>query len=170
MLLAAGPQGQLDWMTGSWDERLATFVNELTGSSDTILLGRKMTEDFITYWENVINNQPDSHEFTFAQKMVTMKKIVFSKTQKTLENRDLVTSVNALKNQSGKDIIVYGGANFVSSLIDNNLIDELHLFINPIAIGEGLSIFTNRRPLQLANSTAYKNGIVVNKYIPVSNK
>lgn len=80
-----------------------------------------------------------------------------------VENGDLVTVVNTLKNQSGKDIIVYGGASFVSSLIDNNLIYDLHLFINPIAIGEGLSIFKNRRPLQLAGLVSYKNGIVINK-------
>ena len=171
----AGPEGQLDWMTFTWDDPLLVFVNELTDSIDTILMGRKMTEGFITYWENVLNNQPDSPEFAFAQKMVNLKKIVFSKTQKTIpgknvvvENGDLVIAVNALKNKPGKDIIVYGGAGFVSSLLDNNLIDELNFFINPVAIGEGLSIFEKRKPLQLANSTAYKNGIVVNKYIPVS--
>ena len=173
----AGPEGQLDWMSVDWNEPLITFVNELTDSSDTILMGRKMTDGFVTYWENVVNNQPDSPEFAFAQKMVNMKKIVFSKTQKTIdgknvqvENGDLITAVNSLKNQPGKDIIVYGGASFVSSLLDNNLIDELHLFINPVAIGEGLSIFTNRQPLLLAGSTAYKNGIVVNKYTPVKSK
>ena len=164
-------------MTFTWDDELALLVNALTDSSDTILMGRKMTDEFVTYWENVVNNQPDSPEFTFAHKMVNLKKIVFSKTQKAIagknvqvENGDLVTAVNALKNQPGKDIIVYGGANFVSSLINNNLIDELHFFINPVAIGEGLSIFTNRRPLELAGSTVYKNGIVVNKYIPVNGK
>lgn len=171
----AGPEGQLDWMVISWteDKALIDFVVALTDSSDTILMGRKMTAVFTNYWENVVNNQPDSPEFDFANKMVDMKKIVFSKTQKTIpgknvqvENGDLVKAVNALKNQPGKDIVVYGGANFVSSLIDNNLIDELYLFINPVAIGEGLSIFKNRKRLQLSSSTAYKNGIIVNKYVP----
>ena len=98
-----------------------------------------MTNEFVTYWENVVSNQPDSPEFTFAQKMVNMKKIVFSRTHKTIagkniqvENSDLVTAVNALKNQPGKDLLVYGGANFVSSLLDNNLIDEMYLFIKKV--------------------------------------
>ena len=56
----AGPEGQLDWMTFDMDEKLLHFINELTDSSDTILMGRKMTGDFITYWENVVNNQPRS--------------------------------------------------------------------------------------------------------------
>jgi dihydrofolate reductase len=61
---------------------------------------------------------------------------------------------------------VYGGATFVSSLIENKLIDELNLFINPVAIGKGLQIFSSRSPLKLINSTAYPSGIVVNTYKP----
>ena len=57
-----------------------------------------------------------------------------------VENGDLVTEVNKLKNQPRKDIVVYGGAGFVSSLLDNNLVDELNLFVNTVAIGKGLSI------------------------------
>lgn len=167
----AGPEGQLDWMTWELDDKLLQFINSFTDSSDTILLGRKMTEGFINYWEGVVNNQPDSPEFSFAQKMVNIPKIVFSKTLKsiagkntTLENGDLVTAVNNLKNQDGKDIIVYGGANFVSSLIKNNLIDEMNLFVNPTAIGKGMAIFTERTNLKLTNSKFYECGIVVNKY------
>src|SRR5437762_167817 len=75
----AGPQGQLDWMTWDMDEELIAFINHLTDTSDTILLGRKMTEGFIKYWEQVVT-QPDSPEYTFAQKMVRIPKVVFSKT------------------------------------------------------------------------------------------
>lgn len=169
----AGPNGELDWMSGAWDENLLKFVNELTDSSNTILLGRKMTPGFVSYWEHVVNNQPESPEFPFAQKMVNMQKIVFSKTVKAMagenvavENSDIVTAVKALKALPGKDIIVYGGANFVSSLIENNLIDEIYLFINPVALGEGLQIFSNRKKFKLNNSTAYNNGIVINKLLP----
>jgi dihydrofolate reductase len=170
----AGPEGQLDWMTFDMDEKLQHFINELTDSSDTILMGRKMTGGFITYWENVVNNQPQSPEFPFAQKMVNIPKVVFSKTLQhiagkniTIENGDVVTAVNKLKNTAGKDIIVYGGATFVASLIKNNLIDELNLFMNPVAIGSGLKIFSEKTPFALINSTAYTSGIVVNTFKPV---
>jgi hypothetical protein len=52
----AGPEGQLDWMTWDMDEKLIAFINHLTDTSDTILLGRKMTEGFIKYWEGVVAN------------------------------------------------------------------------------------------------------------------
>jgi dihydrofolate reductase len=168
----AGPQGQLDWMTWDMDEKLIAFINHLTDTSDTILLGRKMTEGFIKYWEQVLT-QPDSAEYEFAQKMVNIPKIVFSRTLTKVEGRNVrvengpaVEAVNQLKSQTGKDIVVYGGATFVASLIENNLIDELNFFVNPIAIGNGLRVFAARNPLKLKGSTAYACGIVVNTYEP----
>jgi dihydrofolate reductase len=75
-----------------------------------------------------------------------------------------VTVVNNLKNKSGKDILVYGGANFVSSLIKNNLIDEFNLFVNHTAIGNGLKIFTDTTKLKLINSKSYECGVVAIQY------
>ena len=166
----AGPEGQLDWMTRSMDPTLIAKIVDLTDTSDTILLGRKMTDGFIQYWEGV---PPSSPEYDFAQKMVNTEKVVFSKTLKNVkgknvrvENGALVDAINELKNRGGKDIVVYGGATFVSALIENRLIDELNFFVNPIAIGEGLQVFSQRTRLALARSVAYASGIVVNTYTP----
>jgi dihydrofolate reductase len=166
----AGPEGQLDWMTFAPDEKLISFINHLTDTSDTILLGRKMTEGFVKYWEHAAT-QPNSPEFEFAQKMVGMPKVVFSRTLKTIEGKNvrvengpLVEAVNRLKSQPGKDIVVYGGATFVSSLIEHGLIDELNLFVNPVAIANGMRIFSKRTPLTLIGSVSYASGVVVNTY------
>ena len=165
-----GPDGQLDWMTREMDPKLLEFIVQLTDTSDTILLGRKMTDGFTTYWENV---PPSSPEYDFARKMVDTPKVVFSNTLESVkgknirvENGALVDAINQLKTRPGKDIIVYGGAGFVSSLIENRLIDELNFFINPIAIGAGLRVFSQRTPLSLVKSVAYASGIVVNTYKP----
>jgi len=167
----AGPNGELDWMTWNLDPKLLEFINELTDSSDTILLGRKMTGGFVDYWEGV---QPGSPEFSFAQKMVDKQKIVFSKTQKNIpgknvsvENRDLVAAVKELKNKDGNDIVVYGGAGFVSSLIQEGLIDELNLFVNPVMINKGMRIFDlleKRQKLALLSATGYECGVAVLRY------
>ncbi|MGH7674501.1 MAG: dihydrofolate reductase family protein [Gemmatimonadales bacterium] len=167
----AGPEGQLDWMTPhASDERLNAFINQLIDTSDTILLGRKMTDGFVNYWERV-TTQPGSPEYAFARKMVDTPKIVFSGTVKhvkgkniRVETGDLAQAVSELKRRAGKDILVYGGASFVSSLIEAGLIDELHFFINPVAIGRGMRVFKARAPLNLTASTAYPSGIVVNSY------
>mgnify|MGYP001122860945 CR=1 FL=1 len=161
-------QGQLDWMTWEMDPSLIAFINQLTDSSDTIVMGRKMSEGFVKYWEGV---KPDSPEFEFARKMVGMPKFVFSTTMKSIAGKNVrvernLDAVNKLKNQQGKDIIVYGGAKFVSSLIEHGLIDELTLFVNPAAIGTGLRVFSGRTPLSLIASKAYPCGIVVSTYRP----
>jgi dihydrofolate reductase len=166
----AGPNGELDWTTRDMDQGVLDTIIRITDSSDTILLGHGMTEGFINYWEAV---PADSPEYHFAVRMVSMKKIVFSTKTKhvegknvSVENGDLVEAVNRLKNQPGKDIVVYGGATFVRNLIARKLIDELNIFVNPVAIGEGLRIFSRRTPLTLLASTGYPSGIVINSYAP----
>lgn len=164
----ARPDGGLDWMTFSPDEKLFSVINALTDTSDTILLGRKMTQGFVDYWENVVDNQPDSPEHSFAVKMVDTPKVIFTKTlaapvgrNTSLAKGDLVTEITALKNKPGKDIIVYGGAGFVSSLLQEGLIDELNLFINPVLIGTGMRIFDmagHTRKLRLEQATPFGNG------------
>ena len=83
----------------------------------------------------------------FATRIVAAKKVVFTKTlQKSpwdktdLAKGDIKDEINKLKNQEGKDLIVYGGSSFVSSLIRDGLIDEFHFFINPIAIGRSKAV------------------------------
>jgi dihydrofolate reductase len=79
----AGPNGELDWMTFRLDDKLGQCIDALADSADTILLGRKMTDGFVAYWEGVIHNQPNSPEFAFAKKMVETPKVVFSRTLET---------------------------------------------------------------------------------------
>jgi dihydrofolate reductase len=77
--------------------------------------------------------------------------------------------VAKLKRQPGKDLIVYGGSSFVSALIAARLIDEFHLFVNPVAIGSGGAIFDGLKqykPLELKNSIVYNSGIVLLHYEP----
>ena len=168
----ASPDGRADWMAPP-DKSGGLKVIELADTCDTILMGRKMTQDFIAHWENVVDNHPDSPAIQLAQRMVNMRKIVFSRTQTAIkgrnlevENGDLATAVEALKKQEGKDIIVYGGANFASELIRLNLVDEYYIIVNPVAIGEGLSIFKEMKKLKLESSISFSNGKVLNKYLP----
>jgi dihydrofolate reductase len=113
-------------------------------------------------------------EQPLAQLMVNLRKIAFSRTQTAIsgrnlevENGDLAAAVQALKKEPGKDIMVYGGADFASSLISGNIIDEYYFFVCPVAIGNGLSIFKEKKLLKLESSTVYKNGKILNKYLPV---
>jgi dihydrofolate reductase len=74
----AGSNGEMDWMEWNWDDELKSYVNDLTDSTGTILLGRKMADGFISHWESVTAN-PSDPQFTFAKKMVETPKVVFSR-------------------------------------------------------------------------------------------
>jgi dihydrofolate reductase len=169
----AGPNGELDWMTFGDDDEMFAQINALTDSSDTILMGRKMTDGFVNYWTSVLDD-PESPEYAFAKKMVDTPKVVFSKTvneskwaNTTMANGDLVEEIEKLKQQDGKDIIVYGGAGFVSNLIEENLIDEYYFFLNPVAIGKGLTIFgklDEKFPLKLIDVKQFDCGETLISY------
>ena len=105
----SGPSGALDWMTWEWDDKLKSYVTDITDPVDTILLGRKMTDGFVGHWENVVKNLPQDESYGFAMKMCETPKIVFTKTlttspwdNTTLATGDLVKEVNAITDKSGR--------------------------------------------------------------------
>ena len=169
----AGPNNEMDWIDFTWNDKLREYEDRLHEPVDTILLGRKMTNEFISYWSNVMN-KPEDPEHSFAKKMMETPKIVFTKTliksewpNTKIATGDLKDEITKLKSQDGGDIIVYGGASFDSSLIKENLIDEYYLFINPVAIGNGKTIFGDLkeiRKLSLVESMTFDPGIVLLHY------
>jgi dihydrofolate reductase len=171
----SGQNGEMDWMTFAWTEDIIDYVREITEPVDTILLGRKLAEGFIPHWENVVKDTSNP-EYEGGVKYTSTPKVVFSKTltksmweNTTIATGELVEQVTKLKNQPGKDMIVYGGGAFVSALIKNNLIDELHLFVNPAAIGNGMPIFKELKETQKFHVKEVKHfecGIIVLVYKP----
>ena len=174
----AGPNGEMDWMIWNWDDKLKNYVFELTDPVDTIILGRKMTDGFVSYWSDVMTKPDDpssiDRSHAFGKKMLETPKVVFTKTLKKsqwantdIATGDLTEEIMKLKTQNGKDIIVYGGASLDSSLIKEGLIDDFHLFINPAAIGKGMTIFKDLNNIQkfiLVKSIAFDCGIVMLHY------
>jgi len=165
----AGPNGEMDWLTFNWTDDISQYVAAITEPVDTILLGRNLAQGFIPHWAA-------NPEIPGADKINSTHKIVFTKNLDTspwentrLATGDLATEINALKNEPGGDMIVYGGGTFVASLIKAGLIDELHLFVNPVAIGTGMAIFhglDRKQNLTLMKSMTFECGIVLLCYRP----
>ncbi len=170
-----------DWMIWNWgpdwrwDEELKKDFNTVHASVDSVLLSRKMAEEgFVGHWTEVAKQS--APEYEFARKITDARKVVFTKTlfesrwhNTYLATGDVIDEINILKNQSGKDIIAYGGATFASSLIKTRMIDEYHLLINPTALSKGLSIFNDvgdQLKLKLVQAKAYACGLVAMVYTP----
>lgn len=174
----ADKDGKTDWMIWNWgpewtwDDQLRSDFIALKSTVDTVLLSRKMAEEgFISHWASVSTESP---QYPFAKNISAAHKIVFTKTlsESSWPNTELAKGklsdeLTKLKNQVGKDLIVYGGASFVASLLKENMIDELYLYVNPIVLGDGLKLFKNtadRLSLTLKSARSYDCGMMVSHY------
>jgi dihydrofolate reductase len=174
-----GPGWQIwDWGPDCrWDDALKARFNAVFHDIDTILLSRKILEGgYLDHWSQFARDYAGNPDFAFAQRIVDARKIVFSKTLKTskwagteLARRPLEEEVDALKAESGRDLIAFGGAGFAASLIADKLVDEYQFYANPVALGDGLPIFEKRDEdsnLNLREAESYACGIVVSRYSP----
>ncbi|WP_028815284.1 dihydrofolate reductase family protein [Streptomyces flavidovirens] len=168
----AGPNGEMDWLTFPWTDDINAYIDALTEPVDCIVLGRKLAEGFIPAWAA----GPEGEDQASIDKMNNTPKVVISNTltESPWENAvvaggDLAETVNKLKAQPGGDMIAYGGGTLVSNLIAEGLLDELHLFVNPIAIGAGMPVFANTgayQQLRLVTARPFDCGITALLFEP----
>jgi dihydrofolate reductase len=167
----AGPDGAMDWMTFPWTDDINAYVGALDDPVDCIVLGRKLAEGFIPAWES----GPEGEDQASIDKMNGTPKVVISNslTESPWQNAvvaggDLAKTVNELKARPGGDIIAYGGGTLVRDLIAGGLVDELHLFVNPVALGAGMPVFPGGayQRLRLVAARSFDCGITALHYEP----
>lgn len=164
---------ETDHPHGGWQSKFrsaetgAYKVKELA-SVDALLLGRKTYEQFAGYWPN------ESGE-AFADPIKRLPKYVVSTTLQQAEwnnsqvLRNVEQEVAALRNAPGGDILVYGSATLVKSLLRHNLVDELRMMVYPVSVGGGLKLFGDDRghnEFQLVHSQVSDNGVLILEYRP----
>ena len=181
----SGPQGEFDWPLA--DEEFERHANQLLDTADTLLLGRITYQMFASYWPTAASSasgrvkNSDGVEFAvptsislvhneIARKMNTYRKIVFSKTLNMVHwnNSILVKEVDPkeidrMKEQPGKNMVVLGSAELVWSLMRSRLIDEYRVWVNPIILGAGKSLFgalNDRNKLKLAGTKTFDSGLI----------
>jgi dihydrofolate reductase len=168
----AGPNGEMDWMTHDWDDALKDYVDGVTASVDCIVLGRRLAEGFIPHWAAVAAD-PAHPEYAAGKLFNDLPKVVFTRTLRaspwpntTLATGDLTEELNRLKREPGGDLIAYGGGAFASSLIAGGLVDEFHLFVNPVSLGRGMAMFgeRERQRLKLETARAFPCGVALLRY------
>lgn len=168
----AGPNGELNMFPV--DEQFFDFSKTLSDRADTALYGKGTYAIMESYWPTAADAPNASkHDIEHAAWYKRVDKIVLSTTLESVGPgarilRDNVADeINRLKKEQEKDIQIFGSPGAVSTLTQDNLIDEYWLFVAPILLGHGkraFSTITERVNLNLLSSEKFNSGIVLLHY------
>lgn len=168
----AGVDGNIDWHPV--DEEFNSFAVEFIGQCDTALFGRTTYDLFASFWPTAADDAGlDPEDHSIARALNEMRKIVITHNEldSDWENSEAWHDLNAdsiteLKQQDGKNIVVYGSGTIVKQLTDLGLIDEYQIIIAPVVIGGGKSLFEGNKPTQLTltDTKIFKSGNVLLNY------
>ncbi|MBZ5859616.1 dihydrofolate reductase family protein [Flavihumibacter profundi] len=169
----AGPNGEMDWI--KLDDGLFDFVATMTDKADTALYGRVTYEMMQSYWPKA-GEKPNAtkHDIEHSTWYNKVSKVVLSKTinETGLHNTKVIgdhlsDNINKLKQQEGKNILIFGSPGASQSLLNEGLIDEFWLFVNPIILGQGRPLFKGINgtiKLKLVESITFACGVIALHY------
>jgi dihydrofolate reductase len=156
------------WTRPYWHDDIGATFGALMQDVDAFLLGRR------TYVTHAQAFEPMPAGDPFGDLMNTPAKYVVSKTldrpswrNTTLIRDDVVAAVVALKASAGKNILLDGSSQLLHTLLHNDLVDELHLHMYPLALGSGKRVFPSSGPERryaLRSATPYPTGVVGLRY------
>lgn len=173
--MAAGRDGSTDFIPASnrGDQSFGRRQESFLDSIDTILLGRKTYEMFVEYWPKVTSGD----ERPFAEKLNAIPKVVFSKTldrapwgtweEATVVKTDAAREIERLKQQPGKDLVIWGSLTLAQSLMHEGLIDEYQLIVCPVVLVEGRRLFDDKvapGEMHLLSTRSFDRGSVLLSY------
>ncbi|WP_055046318.1 dihydrofolate reductase family protein [Devosia sp. A16] len=171
---ASDAAGGLSWAT--YNEAVAAHAKRLTLDADAVVFGPATYKMMHGYWPTVPNDPgATAGELAHAEWIARATKIVVSSAlpaveanwEKSLLLRDPV-ELTAIKQPPGNDIVSFGSPKLVRSCLERGLVDELHLFLNPILLGGGQAVFGSgqQHKLRLLESTPLPDGVVALVYTP----
>lgn len=165
-----------NWTSAYFQEEAAGYARDLLFSCDALLMGRKTFDGFSQAWPAMEESTGD-----FGVRMNTLPHYVVSDSlQKpgwgdttAIRRSEAVAEITKLKGQDGQDILQYGFGPVSRTLVDNGLLDELRLWIHPVIVGSGdpddlLTRADFAASFELAETTAFKTGVIVATYRPAA--
>ena len=169
----AGPNGEMDWI--KVDEEIFDHVGMRISETDTALYGRITYQMMENYWPTA-GDEPNAgrHDIEHSKWYKKAHKVVLSKTMKdavstntTIIGDNLSNRIDEIKQQEGKEILLFGSPTATHSLIQLNLIDGYWLFVNPIILGQGIPLFTDIKDkikLKLLTTRQFTSGVTELNY------
>ena len=159
------------WLVPYADADMGALVAAWFAEADAFLLGRRTYEIFASYWPKVTDERDP-----VASKLNALPKYVASTTLRsvdwehsTLLRGDVVSEVQRLKREPGRELQVHGSGELLQTLMAHNLVDEYRLWIYPVVVGKGRRLFRDGATpgaLRLVESTTTSAGVTVNTYRP----
>ncbi len=159
------------------DEEVLEHYTHLLRDFDLLVYGRKTYQLMVPYWPDIAKSQSETKaDIEFAQAFVSKKKVVFSRSLDSAEDKNtkivrsnLRDEIVKLKHEQGKNILV-GGVDIPSQLIELGLVDEYRFVVQPIVAGEGRRLLEGVRlreslQLKLVESKIFKSGCVALRYL-----
>lgn len=150
-------KGQFDWCFVDQDHGMSEFFKRI----DSTFMGRKTYELAQAMAGEVPPGFPKFKEYLFSNTMDKAKEGVI------IIKGDIKKEVEKIKNEKGKDIWLFGGADLISSLMNLQLVDEVRLAVHPVILGGGKPLFKEikeRTWLTLTDYKIYPNGLVFLSY------
>ena len=157
------------WSVNYWDEEMGRYMDGVMGKPFDLLLGRKTYEIFAAFW-------PTAPEEAGGKPLNDATKYVASRTLSALEwgpsvllEGDAAKAIAELKQQDGPELQVHGSGDLIQTLLQNNLVDQFHLWSFPVVVGPGKRLFadgTVPAGLKLVDTTISSTGVVIGTYVP----
>ena len=154
------------WSMTYWDEIMGRAMADSLSKPADVVLGRKTYDFFASYWPK--HRDQDGSQLNQATKYVA------SRTKKELDwensrllQGDVVVALTELKRQPGPPLHVVGSANLLQTLLKNDLVDELEVWVFPVVLGSGKRLFHDGAiptAWKLVRSQASSTGVLMQHY------
>jgi len=165
-----GGFAQGGWTFGYWDDVMGKIMGEVMAQPFELLLGRRTYDIFASFWPKTDKDPEVAKPFNETRKYVvsrTPQELTWQNS--TLITGDVVPQLRKLKEADAADLWVHGSGNLMQTLLANDLVDRMHLWIFPVLLGSGKRLFADGIPAaewKLADSTIATSGVVIATYEP----
>lgn len=165
-----GENHDLSWHNANNNE-FQQFAKENLKYSDSLLMGHRTYKLMKAYWPTSrgITDDPATAQYMNQTQKFVVSRNKFNPGWKkvTVLHKDPIAEIRLLKKRPGKDIALLGSNNLLVSLLEEKLVDELRVMVNPVAIGRGTPLFhglKKRADFKLTGVTKFSSGNALLNY------
>ena len=159
------------WQYEQYDDEISGIaIQEIFTTPFELLLGKTTYEIFSSYWPDHPEIELVATPFNKTKKYVISHedfKPSWNNTEVISEN--VIHEIKRLKKEEGPDLHIWGSSKLIQTLLENDLIDRMHVWIYPLTIGTGKKLFANGtqpKRFKMIDSKITTKGVILATYEP----